>query len=206
MKKYKTDDLITKLQSDVRQIILAAEHFRGIDPIKLNYPPAENAWSIAQVLEHLNMYNRYYLPVIDKQVVIIPKEWNSWFVPGFFGDYFTRMMLPGNVYEVKNKMKAPKGYRPEPALDADKVLNEFIAHQNKLLQLLEISRKRNLNEIRIPISISKLIKLKLGDTFRFMIAHEQRHMLQARNALKALGFATDQFPVIIESQPSKAMA
>lgn len=198
MTKFKSEDLIHKLQNDVRQLILGAEHFRGIDKIKLNYPPAEGSWSVIQALEHLNMYNRYYLPVIEKSLAIVPKEWNAWFVPGFLGNYFTKMMAPTNVYEVKNKMKAPKGFRPDATLDSEKVLNEFVEHQNKLLQLLETSRKRNLNEIKIPISLTQLVKLKLGDTFRFLIAHEQRHMMQARNALKALGFATDKFPVILQ--------
>lgn len=198
MKKFKSEDLLHSLQNDVRQLILSAEYFRGIDKVKLNYPPADGAWSVIQALEHLNIYNRYYLPVIEKSLAIIPKEWNAWFVPGFFGNYFTKMMAPGNVYEIKNKMKTPKGFRPDTALDPDKVLNEFVAGQNKLLQLLELSRKRNLNEIRIPISLSRMVKLKLGDTFRFLIAHEQRHMIQARNALKALGYATDKFPVILQ--------
>ena len=54
-----------------------------------------------QALEHLNMYNRYYLPTIEKSLAIVPKEWNAWFVPGFFGNYFTKMMAPNNVYEIK---------------------------------------------------------------------------------------------------------
>lgn len=199
MKKFKAEDLINKLQDDVRHIILGAEHLRGVDKIKVNYPPAEGSWSAIQAVEHLNIYNRYYLPVIEKKVAYIPKEWNAWFVPGFLGDYFTRTMQPTNVYEIKNKMKTPKGHRPEPALHADKVLDEFIAQQHKLLLLLEISRKRNLNEIRIPLSISKLVKLKLGDMFRFLIAHEQRHLVQARNALKALGIATDKFPAVVQA-------
>lgn len=178
-------------------MILAAEHLRDVDPIKLNYPPAEGAWSVIQCLEHLNMYNRYYLPEIEKRVAIIPKEWNAWFVPGTLGDYFTRMMQPATVAEVKNKMKTPKGYRPELVLNPVAVLSEFIAHQHKLLKLLEISRKRNMNELKIPTSLTRFLKLKLGDTFRFLIAHEQRHMVQARNALKALGIATSQFPVVV---------
>ncbi|OLY91509.1 DinB superfamily protein [Cnuella takakiae] len=197
MKKFKAEDLINSLQQDVRQLILGAEHFRGIDPVKLNYPPAEGSWTVLQALEHLNLYNRYYLPEIERKVAIIPKEWNAWFVPGMLGDYFTRMMQPANVLEVKNKMKTPKGYRPELVLNADAVLQEFITHQHKLLKLLEIARKRNMNEIKIATSLSKLLKLKLGDTFRFLIAHEQRHMVQARNALKALGLPTGQFPVVV---------
>ena len=47
--------------------------------------------------------------------------------------------------------------------------------------------------------ISKFIRLKLGDAFRFLVAHEQRHMIQARNTIKSLGITTDKFPVILEA-------
>jgi uncharacterized damage-inducible protein DinB len=199
MKKIKSEELINTLQQDVRQLIQAAEYFKGIDRIKLNYPPAEGSWTVLQALEHLNMYNRYYLPAIEKEVAVMAKDRNAWFVPGMLGNYFTRIMLPTDITGATNKMKTPKGYRPELIQDAAKVLEEFVAHQTKLLQLLELSRKQNLNDIRIPISITKMIRLKLGDTFRFLIAHEQRHTIQARNAIKALGIATDKFPVIIQA-------
>jgi len=58
-----------------------------------------------------------------------------------------------------------------------------------------------LNTIRVPLSISKLVTLKLGDTFRFLIAHEQRHFIQARNSLKAIGVSTDKFPVVLQAVP-----
>jgi hypothetical protein len=108
-------------------------------------------------------------------------------------------MMPKNVFEIKNKMKAMKGYSPTNGLNVDAVFKEFFQHQNRLLHLLDVARRRNLNSIRIPITITKLIRFKLGDTFRFLIAHEQRHMIQARNAIKAVGVATDKFPVILEA-------
>ena len=37
---------------------------------------------------------------------------------------------------------------------------------------------------KTAISISKLMKLRLGDTFRFVTAHNERHLLQAENVLK----------------------
>ena len=199
MKKFKSEELIDQLEADVRQLILAAEHLQLTDNVKLAYPPEEGKWSVVQVLEHLNIYSRYYLPAIEKAMVHIPKDVNAWFVPGFFGNYFTKMMMPKNVYEIRNKMKAPKDYRPSRGVNVEGAFKEFFTHQAKLLQLLETARKRNLEQIRIPISISRLIRLKLGDTFRFLIAHEQRHMIQARNALKASGVATDKFPVILEA-------
>jgi len=199
MNKFKSEDLINQLQADVKHIIAAAEHLQTADPVKLNYCPEEGSWSVAQVLEHLNAYNRYYLPAIEKSMIHISKDTSAWFVPGFWGNYFTKMMMPKNVYEIKNKMKAMKSYTPAKGLNVEAVLNEFFQHQNKLLQLLEVARRRNMDSIRIPITISKLIRFKLGDTFRFIIAHEQRHMIQARNAIKAVGVATDKFPVILEA-------
>jgi uncharacterized damage-inducible protein DinB len=199
MKKFKSEELIDQLEADVRQLIAAAQHLQQADPIKLSYPPEEGKWSVAQVLEHLNLYSRYYLPAIEKAMVHIPKEVNAWFVPGFFGNYFTNMMMPKNVYEIKNKMKAMKGYRPDRGVNVEKVFAEFMEHQQKLLHLLETARKRNLEQVRVPTSLTSLVKLKLGDTFRFLVAHEQRHMIQARNALKSFGLSTDKFPVILEA-------
>ena len=199
MNKFKSEDLISQLQADVRHIIAAAEHLETADPVKLNYSAAEGSWSVAQVLEHLNAYDRYYLPAIEKAMIHISKDTSAWFIPGFWGNYFTKMMMPKNVYEIKNKMKAMKSYTPSSGLNVDAVFKEFLQHQHKLLQLLDVAKRRNLNSIRIPITITKLIRFKLGDTFRFLIAHEQRHMIQARNAIKAVGVATDKFPVILEA-------
>jgi hypothetical protein len=199
MNKFKSEDLINQLQADVKQIISAAGHLQTADPVKLNYCPDEGSWSVAQVLEHLNAYNRYYLPAIEKSMIHISKDTSAWFVPGFWGNYFTKMMMPKNVYEVKNKMKAMKSYSPGKGLNVEAVFKEFFQHQNKLLQLLDVARRRNMNTIKIPVSISKFIRLKLGDTFRFLVAHEQRHMIQARNAIKAVGVSTDKFPVILEA-------
>jgi len=199
MKKFKSEDLINNLQNDVKQLVAAAEHLKTADPVKLSYRAQEGKWSVAQILEHLNAYSRYYLPAIEKAIAPVSKDLNSWFVPGLWGNYFTKMMMPSNVYEIKNKMKAMKAYTPEKSVNVETVFAEFFQHQAKLLQLLEVSRRRNLNTIHIPISISRFIRFKLGDTFRFLIAHEQRHMIQARNTIKSVGISTDKFPVILEA-------
>src|SRR6476646_2849826 len=199
MKKFKSEELLNLLEGDLRQIKLAAEHLQQADAVKLSYPPSEGKWSVAQILEHLNAYNRYYIPLIERALTHSSAEKSSWFVAGFLGDYFTRTMMPKNVYEVKNKMKSMKAYSPSRGLNVETVFKEFFEHQDKLIQLMELAKTRNLNTIRIPLSISKLIRFKLGDTFRFIVAHEQRHMIQARNTIKSLGITTDKFPVILEA-------
>ena len=132
-------------------------------------------------------------------MVHITKDLSAWFVPGFWGNYFTRMISPTNVYEIKNKMKTGKAFIPSKGENVDAVFSEFLQHQNKYLHILEVARRRNLNNIRIPVSISRFIRLKLGDILRFLVAHQQRHMIQARNALKAVGISTDKVPVILDA-------
>src|SRR6476469_6780850 len=108
MTKFKSEALIDQLEADVRQIIAAAEHLQTADPVKLSYSSEKGAWSVAQVIEHMNGYLRHYLPMIEKSMVHITRDTNAWFVSGFWGNYFTKAMMPKNVFEIKNKMKAPK--------------------------------------------------------------------------------------------------
>jgi len=49
----------------------------------------------------------------------------------------------------------------------------------QILDLLDSSRAINLNTTKTAVSISKWIKLKLGDTFRVVIYHNDRHIAQA---------------------------
>src|SRR5215208_2496413 len=112
MKKFKTEELIDQLEADIRQIIAAASHLQTADPVKLGYCSEEGQWSVAQTIEHLNMYSRHYLPMIERAMVPIPKEVNAWFVSGFWGNYFTKMMMPKNVYEIRNKMRTSKNFIP----------------------------------------------------------------------------------------------
>jgi uncharacterized damage-inducible protein DinB len=198
MPKYKSEELLNELISDVRRIKQSAEFFEHSDQTKMAYSPDKQKWSIVQILEHLNAYNRHYLPLIEKEIAIVTHNNSAWFESGFWGEKFTKMMKPNNVYKVKNKMKAMKAYTFSNNLNIDTVLHEFMGHQETLLRLLEISKGRDLDAIRIPITLTSLIKLKLGDAFRFLIAHEQRHMLQARNTLREVGIATDKFPVILQ--------
>lgn len=199
MVKYKSEVLLNELQQDIRKIIEAAEHIRQTDSRKLVYQTHPEKWSVVQVLEHVNAYGRYYLPAIDRAIAFRDTEPSVWFNSGFLGDYFVKSMKPTNVYEIKNKMKTMKAYTFPNSLNVEQVLNEFIEQQHKLIQLMETAKNRNLNSIRIPITVTKLVKLKLGDVFRFLVAHTQRHMIQARNTLHQTGVATDRFPVIIQA-------
>jgi hypothetical protein len=177
--------LIDSLKKDVEQVM---EHYAKLGSCTkdiLLTQPAPGKWSIAQVLAHLNAYNRFYLAEIEKGLSNSKHKVSPKFKTGLFGNYFTNMMQPKED-KIPNKMKAPKDYAFGPELDVDKVMAEFAEGQKKLLLLLDKAKQADMNKIKLPISISKLIKLKLGDVFMFLIAHQQRHFVQIKNIEKAL--------------------
>lgn len=184
MKSFETTVLLEKLQADTREIMLAASRLLQQDPGLLTQQPGHGRWSVAQAIEHLNTYGRYYLPAIQSALDKTSHAPRQSFKPGWLGDYFTRSMLPGKGGQITNKMKTPKDHRPPTDVDSKPVIDEFLQQQQLLLELLNRAKQADLSRIRIPITLTKMIKLKLGDTFRFLIAHHQRHFVQVHNTLR----------------------
>lgn len=152
--------------------------------------PAPEKWSANQCLMHLNSYGRYYLPQIEKAINEAIKQQkgpSKQFKAGWLGNYFTEMMLTKTNGLPAKTMRSPKDHSPQTNDDSYSVIAEFIEQQEKLLALLQKAKTIDLNTTRIPISIAKFIKLKLGDTFLFLIAHNHRHILQAERALLQAG-------------------
>lgn len=154
----------------------AVKVFQNLPESILLKPSATGGWSIAQCLEHLNRYGNYYLPQIQKGLDKKISGGNT-FKSTWLGNYFTKMMEPSTGTK---KVKAFKDYVPPVQLNAHAVVAEFIGQQETLLGYLKQARATDLNAVKIPVSIAKWIRLRLGDVFRFIIAHNERHMVQAK--------------------------
>ena len=102
------------------------------------------------------------------------------FKPGFLGNYFVKLMQPEDNIK---KMKASKVHFPEHITDAHAVIATFIQQQETLLQYLRLAKTKKLDNANIPVSIFKWIKLNPGDVLRFLIVHNERHILQAKRNL-----------------------
>jgi DinB superfamily len=149
--------------------------------------PYEAGWSAAQVIEHLNSYNRFYLPAIWHALgkTPLPKPREK-FQAGWLGAYFANLMMPASKGSVQKKMQSPRDHRPSPALDTARVLDEFFLGEKQLLEQLHASFMTDIGALRIPVSISPLIRLKLGDTFHFLIAHQLRHLEQVKRVFSGI--------------------
>jgi DinB superfamily len=156
--------------------LLQAQALKKLSEPKLNWKENQNAWCILECIEHLNLYSDHYLPLIKNALEKTTTKSEVKFKHGLLGKYFSNMMLPKAKL---NKMKTAKKMNPINAQLSLNVIDKFLRQQEELLQLLNDARKVNLNTIKIKTSISSLIRLRLGDTFEFVVNHNVRHLQQA---------------------------
>jgi hypothetical protein len=178
--KMSATTLLNELTMMTTRHLAEVRRWRQLPMEQLNARPAADAWSALECFEHLNLYGDYYLPAMQQQMKKQHLPPRHIFRSGLLGNYFANSMLPKAKL---NKMKTFQNMNPAGSqLDAG-ALERFIQQQELLLQILEQARNTDIGRIKIPITLSKWIRLKLGDTLRFVIYHHERHMQQAQRAL-----------------------
>jgi hypothetical protein len=182
--QYNTHIFLNELREQTEtHLQMAIRDWQNLTPEQLGKTPAPGKWSAAQCLEHLNFYGRHYIPACRAAIERAQKKGSlpsPVYRPGWLGAKFTRMMQPG-----AKAMESPANARPAAQPDAIQMLQEFIGHNEQLLQLLGQAEKINLEKVKAPTSLSALLRLQLGDTFAFYLAHQARHVLQIQRVLGA---------------------
>lgn len=179
--KKETEIVLKELEQITQRIINEVEEMRPKGMEVLNRKSSEDSWSALECLDHLNQYGDYYIPemsnAIEKDRRSLPSlQYKS----GWLGNYFANMMIPTDGMK---KMKSPKDKLPIQSNIKIETIDRFLDQQNEILSLLKKARNHNIGKLKCSISISKVIKLKLGDTLRFVIYHNWRHLEQAKKAL-----------------------
>ncbi len=178
MPTFQSNELILDLEKRIQEGVDTTNILKDFTVNQLKTQPQNGGWSIVEVLVHLNFYASFYTQAIQTAMNNSHKSPSDSFTAGWFGNYFTNIIGPAPENgKLKKTMVSPSNATPAPieTLDAVKELDIYLNHQTKLLELLEQAKLKNLQKIRVPISISPFIKLRLGDTFRFVVAHQERH-------------------------------
>lgn len=168
-------------QENIRQ---ASGWMTKLSEQQLSWRPNPGIWSISEILAHVNSYARYYHPAIlgkiQKTRFVRPKDE---FLSSPLGRSAWKSMQLGRANNVRRKFKAPKGHNPsvEARLVSGTDVQDFLAAQQELLEIVDKSAAVNIRKVKVPISISKIVRLRLGDALLFITYHNQRHMQQILN-------------------------
>jgi hypothetical protein len=155
---------------------------------QFNWRPAPGQWSIAECLDHLTRTGRVAVGHIRETLEDARRRKlysRGPFRYGMLGQMIVRSMGP----RPRMKLKAPAVFKPRPDLPRAEVERDFFALQDELLGCIRESNGINLKRAKVTSPVTKLLRLSLGQEFALLIAHEQRHLWQARQVR-----ANPQFP------------
>jgi hypothetical protein len=159
----------------------------GLNDEQLSWRHAEGSWSILECLQHLNVAVTKTLPAFDRAIAEGRAKGQASSGPFRYG-WFSRMMVASMEPPPKFRMKAPRLMRlpaGETYRGAD-VLPEFVRLRDQLADRVRQADGLDLAHVRTISPVSGLVRLPLGAYFNFILAHDRRHVWQARQVRNKL--------------------
>lgn len=160
-------------------------------PNQVNWSPSASSWSISEILAHLNAYTIFYNASLSERLNTTRHNTpTESFISSPLGKSAWKSMKLGKEHNIKRKFKSPKNFNPrlEPSLLNDHLVDEYIHLQNDFQVIVENSKNFNLRKVKTVISISKIVKLRLGDVLLFIAYHNERHIHQILTVLQHKNF------------------
>ncbi len=175
----KSEEFINLCISRTEGFISKVNLLQDLPLEKLNWKANAESWSVLECLEHLNLYGDFYIPEIQNQLKKNSAPPAMLYKSGVLGSYFAKSMLP------KENMKKMKTFRDKnpTGSNLDVTIERFLTQQHEIIVLLNQAKNANINKTKTAISISKFIRLRLGDTFHFLLNHNERHFAQIDRVL-----------------------
>lgn len=183
MAVFSKQGLITELLDRTELVKASTQSFLRLTETQLHFKPAPDKWSIAEIFGHLNIVHDIQVRGLLSRITLAPDVKDEQYRSGWLGEWMYGKMMPrpdGTVF----KLPAPRNFRvSEEGLEGHSELTRFLQQCDALDDILRHVFTKDLIKIKVPLSFSKLLRLRLGDHLRFMIAHNERHLLQAHRVL-----------------------
>lgn len=162
-----------RIQQEVRELT------SGLAESQFNWRPDETRWSISENLLHLNiagdMWRRQLEETIERARASGPFSQGP-FRYGFLGSQIVRSMEP----PPKRKFRTGRRFLPTNGNPISAVVPTFLHYQDEFILRVQQANGLDLARIKLPFPAMRLIRLGLGQVFALILAHERRHLWQAR--------------------------
>jgi len=153
--------------------------FGSLSETEINWRPNAGQWSVAQNIHHLIVVNETYYPTLQKL------RNNSYDLPWlgrieFLTKFFGKTVLAAVQPDRRKKMKTFPLWEPGASNFGSDILQRFKTHQDELKKLIESSQDLIEKKVVISSPANKMIVYKIETAFDIMLAHEKRHLEQAK--------------------------
>jgi hypothetical protein len=185
MTTFSRQGLITELLDRTELLNASTKPFLRLTDEQLLIRPAPGKWSIAEIYGHLNLSMDQYIRSILSRIALAPDHAPDSYRSGWIGNLVYQRIMPrpdGSVF----KLKALAAHHPDKTtVNGREALETFQRHCDALDDILRHVRTKDLRGIRIPFIFNGMVSLRLGDILRFLVAHGERHLLQAQRIILA---------------------
>lgn len=176
--------------ASVRQVLEevareVGEHLAPVDGGLLVHSPGPKQWSAAHCLVHLTrtgaLYRRDLTAAFDAaEASDGPLE------DPVRGSFFGRLFLKAVGPDRRLRVKTPTAFRPDPEQVGADSVDAFLREQAAWLELLDRAEEFALDRVRIASPVTRLLRFRASDALAVVANHEQRHLAQARDALRTV--------------------
>ena len=158
-----------------------------VDAEALRHPPDTDTWTVVQIFDHVNTAGWLLLSSLETAIEKGQADGPYGEPPfryGFVSRWFVRSMQPSSGWT----FTAPSVFEPDTAdtLYPDETVEEFRGLQDQFASCVVSAEGLDLRRIRVPSPAVPLLRISLGAWFESTLAHERRHLDQAREVLRAL--------------------
>jgi len=185
MAVFSRQSLITELLDRTELIKASTQLFFRLSDEQLHYQPGPGKWCIAEIFGHLNICHDQYIRSILFCVTLAPDWADDEYTSGWLGDWVYDKLMPredGTVFRLKSRREyCVSGELPDGRTE----LERFQQKCDALDDILRHAATKNLQRLKIPFYFPRLLRLRLGDTLRCLVAHSERHLLQAQRIMAA---------------------
>ena len=175
------EDALNTLEQEARSVAAELTEDQG------TWRERPDSWSIAECLDHLATANEVYVRAMEPPAARAREHGSRRRRPalaGFIGGWFVRTMEP--PVKPAYKGKAPKLIRPRPSPALADALRRFLESQNLPRTFLRTYADIDLAGVRFPNPFVRGVRFSLATGLHVIVAHERRHLWQARRVRDAL--------------------
>lgn len=146
----------------------------SIDDPLFSRSPAENEWSVAEIVHHLCLVERRVVKELEKELANPPRKLGA-----------LRKLVPTSIVAFRLvRVKAPKAMNPVNPPAKEQIIKNYNVARNKLKELCATHGQRRLKQVIFKHPF--LGEIDGTATISFVGYHEIRHFKQIQEVLKKL--------------------
>lgn len=165
----------------------ADAQFGALDSRQLNWRPGETRWSVAQCFAHLVAANQLMFQAME-YALNEAHPTTVWHRMPILPTLFGRLLIRSQAPSARGKYSAPRAARPGTSVIASDIIEQFVEQHRDASRRLEGIDEHRASRAVMTSPFVRIVVYTVLDGWRLIVAHDWRHVEQARRVTFATGF------------------